>query len=389
MIQDKPLCYAPFIGMYATGYEQFAPCCVAQKDKYKNVDPKDYWTSTELQDMRKQLLTQEWPDKCKFCKNKREKGLKDETWIWDKHMGKVDVELDIEYGNSTKGPMFLDYRPSNVCNLKCRMCVPNASSQITKEFQEHKDMQEWFSAPDKVVNNFDAFKDFTGSIELKQIKILGGEPTMDPLVLDFLETIIDNYEILPALRFTTNGTNLNKRFRNIMEKFEDIHIVFSIDAVGDAYEYVRTNANWSKTKKIIEEIFAKDMAKIYGFNIVLMPYNMFHLTDLLDWFRTLSDKGYDFETFYDLSEGYTTEMQGVLPEHLDFLKQTLTEYSDTHQYNIDDIMDLLNSVTFKQESFDNFVRYNNRLDEIRKTSLENLDSRFKQYVGKNTTRVTK
>ena len=130
------------------------------------------------------------------------------------------------------------------------MCVPNASSQITKEFQEHKDMQEWFSAPDKVVKNFDAFKDFTGSIELKQIKILGGEPTMDPLVLDFLETIIDNYEILPALRFTTNGTNLNKRFRNIMEKFEDIHIVFSIDAVGDAYEYVRTNANWSKTKKI-------------------------------------------------------------------------------------------------------------------------------------------
>lgn len=381
MIQDKPLCYAPFIGMYATGYEQFAPCCVAQKDKYKNVDPKDYWTSTELQDMRKQLLAQEWPDKCKFCKNKREKGLKDETWIWDKHMGKVDVELDIEYGNSTKGPMFLDYRPSNVCNLKCRMCVPNASSQITKEFQEHKDMQEWFSAPDKVVKNFDAFKDFTGSIELKQIKILGGEPTMDPLVLDFLETIIDNYEILPALRFTTNGTNLNKRFRNIMENFEDIHIVFSIDAVGDAYEYVRTNANWSKTKKIIEEIFAKDMAKIYGFNIVLMPYNMFHLTDLLDWFRTLSDKGYDFETFYDLSEGYTTEMQGVLPEHLDFLKQTLTEYSDTHQYNIDDIMDLLNSVTFKQESFDNFVRYNNRLDEIRKTSLENLDSRFKQYVG--------
>jgi molybdenum cofactor biosynthesis enzyme MoaA len=259
--------------------------------------------------------------------------------------------------------------------------VPNASSQITKEFQEHKDMQEWFSAPDKVVKNFDAFKDFTGSVELKQIKILGGEPTMDPLVLDFLETIIDSYETLPALRFTTNGTNLNKRFRNIMEKFEDIHIVFSIDAVGDAYEYIRTNANWSKTKKIIEEIFAKDMAKIYGFNIVLMPYNMFHLTDLLDWFRTLSDKGYDFETFYDLSEGYTTEMQGVLPEHLDFLKQTLTEYSDMHQYDIDDIMDLLNSVTFKQKSFDNFVKYNNRLDEIRKTSLENLDSRFKQYVG--------
>ena len=89
-------------------------------------------------------------------------------------MSKVDVELDIQHGNTTKGPLFLDYRPSNLCNLKCRMCVPNASSQITKEFQENPEMQKWFSAPEKVVKNFDLFKNFTNNIQLKQIKILGG-----------------------------------------------------------------------------------------------------------------------------------------------------------------------------------------------------------------------
>lgn len=380
MIQDKPLCYAPFIGMYATGYNEYAPCCVAKKEKYKTTTPEEYWSSAELQEMRQQLLDGVWPSKCSFCKNKTEKNLKGEMWIWDKHKSKVDVELDIEFGNSTKGPLFLDYRPSNVCNLKCRMCVPNASSQITTEFQEHTDMQKWFTAPEKVVTNFDEFKDFTSNVNLKQIKILGGEPTIDPLVLDFLESIIDKYTTLPSLRFTTNGTNLNKRFKNIMEKFEDIHIVFSIDAVGDAYEYIRTNANWSKTKKIIEEIFKNNLAKIYGFNIVLMPYNMFHLTDLLAWFKTLADQGYEFETFFDLSEGYTTEMNSVLPEHLDAVKADLTQWSMQNDYKIDSIINLLDSVQFDQAAFDKFKEYNNRLDEIRQTNLLDIDERFAHYV---------
>lgn len=381
MIQDKPLCYAPFIGMYATGYEQYAPCCVAQKDKYTGVDPKDYWSSQEMQEMRKQLLAREWPDKCKFCKNKSEQHLKDETWIWDKHFAKVDVELDIEYGNSTKGPMFLDYRPSNYCNLKCRMCVPNASSQITTEFQQNEHLQKWFSAPEKVVKNFDEFKKFTSNIQLKQIKILGGEPTLDPLVLDFLEAILDNYKTLPVLRFTTNGTNLNARFRKIMERFDNIHIVFSIDAVGKAYNYVRSNANWQKTKKVIEEIFAKDLAKNYGFNIVLMPYNIFHMTNLLDWFVDLKKQGYEFDTFYDLSEGYTTEMNAVLPEHLESVIQRLTIWQEQNlEYNIQDILKLYQTVEFNKDSYNKFIEYNNSLDTVRKTDLTLLDERFKQYV---------
>lgn len=380
MIQDKPLCYAPFIGMYATGYEQYAPCCVAQKDKYKEIDPKDYWSSKELQEMRRQLLAQEWPDKCSFCKNKRDKGLKDETWIWDKHFSKVDIELDIEYGNNTQGPLFLDYRPSNYCNLKCRMCVPNASSQITTEFQNNQHLQKWFSAPDRTVKNFDEFKKFTNGIELKQIKILGGEPTLDPLVLDFLEDILDNYETLPALRFTTNGTNLNARFRKIMERFEDIHIVFSIDAVGDAYEYIRTNANWSKTKKVIEEIFAKDLAKNYGFNIVLMPYNIFHMTNLLHWFKELHNNGFEFDTFYDLSEGYTTEMNAVLPQHILEAKQCIKEWGIQNNYRVDDILKLYDSIEFDDLSYKKFVEYNNNLDGVRHTSLISLDERFTKYV---------
>jgi MoaA/NifB/PqqE/SkfB family radical SAM enzyme len=377
---NKPLCYAPFIGLYATGYEQYAPCCVAKKETYKNVTPGEYWSSEEMQEIRRTLLNQKWPDKCEFCKLKQQNNLKNETWIWEKHNKKVNIDLSIEYGNTSKGPLFLDYRPSNICNLKCRMCVPNASSQITKEFQIHSEMQKWFTAPNKEVKNFNSFKDYISNIELRQIKILGGEPTVDPLVLDFLEEIVSKYDNLPSLRFTTNGTNLNKRFKKVIEKFNDVHIVFSIDAIEDTYEYIRTNASWIKTKKIIEEIFDNNMAKIYGFNIVIMPYNIFNIVELLEWFENLERKGYVFETFYDLSEGYTTDMRSVLPEDLEYAKEKIIKWSKDNNKDVSSILSLIKTITFDEYYFNCFKQYNNSLDKIRKTNLITLNERFQKYV---------
>jgi MoaA/NifB/PqqE/SkfB family radical SAM enzyme len=299
MIQEnKPLCYAPFIGMYATGYGEFAPCCVSKKEKYGNLTPENFWTSDEMIRIRKEMLSHVWPAKCSYCKNKFEKNLPNDIWIWEKHYDKKPVELNTNNGNTTNGPLFLDYRPSNHCNLKCRMCVPNSSSQIELEFLKNPEMQKWFSSRKREVINFDAFKTFSTKIQLEQIKILGGEPTLDPMVLEFLESIIKNYTKLPSLRLTTNGTNLNYRFKNIMKKFDDIHIVFSIDAVDETYDYVRTNATWKKTKKTIETIFKNNMASHYGFNVVLMPYNLFNLLDLLSWFKNLRDYGYNFDVFF-------------------------------------------------------------------------------------------
>ena len=122
------------------------------------------------------------------------------------------------------------------------------------------------------------------------------------------------------------------------------------------------------------------MAKVYGFNIVLMPYNIFHLTDLLKWFKELQNKNYDFETFYELSEGYNTEMSSVLPDHMSKATQSLIDWSFENNYDIDDILKLLESVTFNTKAFNYFKEYNNSLDKIRKTSLLNLDKRFANYA---------
>jgi hypothetical protein len=122
------------------------------------------------------------------------------------------------------------------------------------------------------------------------------------------------------------------------------------------------------------------MAKIYGFNIVLMPYNIFNIVDLLDWFLFLEKQGHVFETFYDLSEGYTTDMRSVLPEDLAHAKEMISNWGIENKKDVQNILSLLNTVSFDEKYFEYFKKYNASLDKIRKTSLVTLNERFNKYV---------
>ena len=49
-------------------------------------------------------------------------------------------------------PMYLDFRLGNMCNLKCRMCQPQNSSQIQKEYKKIEAADP--SAGQFIKNNF-------------------------------------------------------------------------------------------------------------------------------------------------------------------------------------------------------------------------------------------
>ena len=182
-------------------------------------------------------------------------------------------------------------------------------------------------------------------------------------------------------------TQMNpKNKQKIMEKFNDIHIVFSVDAVGNTYDYVRTNAKWDKTKKTIENIFKNNYATHYGFNVVLMPYNIFNLVDLLEWYQELHRANYKFSVFFDTSDVSFTGTSAILPEDLaDSLLHIKNFFNncDNDFKNIDGISDLLKileSTKYSEKYFEEFKLYNNTLDKNRKTSLLQLNERFLKYV---------
>ena len=381
-MNKTPLCYAPFIGMYASSYNSYAPCCVSKK--FKATSPKQYWAGDQLKQVRTDLLNNKWPSSCSYCKNKLDNNLKNDIDIWDKDFNSFPVNINIETGNQTNGPLYIDYRPSNVCNLKCRMCVPQASNQIEKEVYNNPELLEWFSVPDNKVDNFYNFLHYVKNLQLRKIKILGGEPTIDSKTIKFLQSISD---ILPTpiLRFTTNATNLNQKFKQILAAFDDIQVSFSVDGTDKTYEYIRTNANWLKTKKNIEKFFKDNIASQYGFNIVLTPYNIFNLVDLLDWFYVLYKKGYKFHLYFDDSDISHNGISAILPNHKEQVVEDIFLWKLSHQEidridGFNQLEKLLETTPFNQANHNMFKKYNNVLDNIRKTSLLELDSRFESYI---------
>jgi MoaA/NifB/PqqE/SkfB family radical SAM enzyme len=386
----KPLCYAPFIGLYATGYADYAPCCVSEKLQL-DMTAEQYWTSDELKSLRSELSAGVWPKSCAYCERKKSKGLRADVDFWNTFYEQADVEIDIEIGNTTGAPLYLDYRPSNVCNLKCRMCVPNASNQIEQEINLNPMLRHWRKAHNRPLKYTDELLNYLGNIHLKQIKILGGEPTLDESVIVLLEKIIEQRgNDLPELRFTTNGTNLNSRFRRIMEKFPDIHVCYSVDAANATYDYIRTNGNWEKTRKQIEENFDSRLAQANrrGFNVVVMPYNQFTLTELLDWFYSLYQKGHnDFYVNFDDSDIYYTSMSAILPEDMKSFIARVQHWIDLVDNDfvkridgMTKLLPLLETVEFDEEHYREFKKYNNALDFVRKTKLIELDQRFDKYI---------
>lgn len=75
---------------------------------------------------------------------------------------------------------FLDLRTSNLCNLKCRMCGPGSSSQWNAEVADNPELRKWHRpVREEVMEDLGYFV----GLDLYQIKLLGGEPTIDPIVI--------------------------------------------------------------------------------------------------------------------------------------------------------------------------------------------------------------
>lgn len=348
---SKPLCYAPFIGLYATHNGKYAPCCSSAQFDFNS--PEEYLNSDILKDIKDKLLKNQWPESCARC---RDQYSDIPTWDFFKSVVKTD-NISV-----------LDYRPSNICNLKCKMCFASSSNLIEKEIKQYPELQKWIELPSEGKDQ-SANINFIKQNRFKIIKLLGGEPTADRNVWSLLQVILDTYEELPVLKFTTNATNLNKKFNNLICQFDQVEITFSIDAVNQAYENIRTNARWENTKRNVENAFKSGVAKKYNFNTVLTPYNIRHLVPLLDWYYSLHTMHYQFKIHFEDSAANYTSLSAVMPGIISKASKDISIWCKDKDRNfinkISELIDIINNVRYDQVAYESFILYNNTLEKAR------------------------
>jgi sulfatase maturation enzyme AslB (radical SAM superfamily) len=268
------------------------------------------------------------------------------------------------------------------------MCHPSNSSLIDKETQENEELKEFMGKKHYPVNddllpnicNKETFEN------LEVLKILGGEPTIDPQVTKLLEWTVGNgYAKDINLRFTTNATNMNKRWVEAVNQFKTCKIQISLDGTGPTYDYIRTGANWSKIKE--NTLRCPEMynnIRAMGSNIVYSVYNCFTvdqwLPELKQIRREIKDQGINYE--FNVINCTTPAHQKVsnLPDEL---KQVILDKIDALGFE-DEVTHSIRTYTelpavgSPSGHAIRFFKHNDILDRLRRTNIETLSPEYKQ-----------
>ena len=176
------------------------------------------------------------------------------------------------------------YNCESVCNLKCITCGPKFSSLWRPEYQQlgysttHMDFK-------RGTHRNNVFE----SLDLSAVELLhfqGGEP----LLTDDHELILKQIQRQGSIdrlivSYNTNATIFpTPDTVELWRQTKLTKLYFSIDAVGEQFEYIRFPAAWSQVEQnmmAIRDLNLNNMWIELGVTIGLA--NLFYLQDIIDW----------------------------------------------------------------------------------------------------------
>jgi sulfatase maturation enzyme AslB (radical SAM superfamily) len=177
----------------------------------------------------------------------------------------------------------------NICNLKCVTCGPSNSSQWINDASQlwpDHDMTQWSKLQNYTNDKLEFIKTILERSDFKKLRIelYGGEPLIGKTPMEFLDWIYEQpYANKTNISFLTNGTTYQPKIEKYLDKLY-LTITFSIDGVGDVFEYLRTNANFVKVQSVIDRYMAFGLGRInFKFNYTLSWLNSLHFAEFYNW----------------------------------------------------------------------------------------------------------
>lgn len=261
-------CQAPNIGVfYRTNQNRIAPCCQYQQ----TWAPEDYEPSIPLAQI---ASSSDYIDNCSIC---REQSLH-KTTLREKFENYAD-----NWGDD--GIVYADIRTSNYCNLQCNMCSPLDSSKIESFVKFNPDMEQYFKDVMPGYQNSTVNVPVADLGKLRVLKVAGGEPTIDPECIKFLDKFIAEHDpALVELWVTTNATRMLSFLRKYKPHFKRLCVTLSLDASGEILEFIRYPANWNQIKQNIDVAIAEELCDDMNINVVVQPYNLITVSSWAPWF---------------------------------------------------------------------------------------------------------
>lgn len=250
-------------------------------------------TNKDLLRLREDLKAGKKPSLCNKCWQTEHLSS---TSLRQHLLTKHEKELDF-YLIDNPDIKNVDLSPSNSCNFKCRICMPFASNtfgaEVIKYSHSENEKQKIRIFDEQAQKNtpyvINAIKSVADTIS--RLHIMGGEPFLWDGLNELLNYLISSrLSNNIRLEFNSNGSIYPTNIENIVEHFDMVEILLSIDDIGPRFELER-GGQWSHVyNNILKYINLRN--KFQNVKVKLVPtiniQNLLYLHELFVFAQKLN-----------------------------------------------------------------------------------------------------
>lgn len=429
---NKIFCIAPWTHTYLSPQSERRMCCASREKAswatqyidgekadtdsvYHPTSLDDHWNSPYMMDIRRRIMSGEEISQCDVCNQKilNIHVYRDYfTQTLFPHKIEEAFEKTRDDGYTEMKPISFDYRISNLCNFKCRMCGDQLSSQWESECRDlgHYDNgnDAWAQPKNKII--IDKFQKEVAEKELwdavyegriEEIYWVGGESLIWDIHWNVMKYLVDSGGAKNVVvRYNTNLSKIRYKdyyLYNMLPHFKSVQICASIDGTGDIVEYVRHGVNWKKWLENFKEgLFLNEKYGEYGiaFDLTVTSPGLFSIKDMIDItaelnVHTLIKTTFSFDSTIVMSPMMIPRhiLNPILDDIIEYAKEKVKKYPKIQNY-ISCFEDIKSKKTFEEEYVDweegilKGKENIHRVDKYRNTvgKLEEIFSKNKELI---------
>ena len=317
---NQTFCVAPWTHTYLSQQSERRLCCASREKAtwatqyidaekadenagYHPASLEEHWNSPYMMDIRKKLMAGEEISQCDVCNNKLLNiHVYRDYFTKTLFPHKVDeiFEKTNDDGYTELKPISFDYRITNLCNFKCRMCGDQLSSSWEAENRKlghySSGGDAWAMKDNKpIIEKFQtevAEKELWDAVyenRIEEIYWVGGEPLMWDIHWDIMKYLVDNGQSKNVtVRYNTNLSRVRYKdhyLYDYLPHFNSVQICASIDGIGSNVEYVRHGIKWDVWFQNFKEgLFLNKQYGDYGtsFDLTVTSPGLFSMKEMID-----------------------------------------------------------------------------------------------------------
>lgn len=390
----------PWVSIETSPMGTTRPCCLAQEQitdengvKYdlNETDLATVYKSEYMQNLRRQFRAGEKPATCSDCWKEEEIGRNSKRI--NSQIRLKELYPLVDWANDTPDQLwFIDLKLGNICNLKCRICGSWSSSKWAEEEMNYMpagaDKKQhiaytWLKKgawPRKTETFWDNLREMLPNI--KYFEFTGGEPWLIQEHFDLLRYAADNgFAKNIDIHYNTNATQWPEDAVDLWKEFGRVDIAFSIDNVGDRFEYERYGAKWDRANEVIDAAHQlrrvqKNITTQLCFTINIQ--NVYYIDELMTWAAPKMFNSIHFNMLHSPNHMSVQYMTPAAQELVIAKLQSVT-WPGRYQQEVDNVVKFIQNGQGSDGA--EFLRQMQRTDTYRKQCFTDTHPEIAKAMG--------